>query len=416
MKNKKAHLKINIDQELDFSNRKKNFMPEILINKNNVNKNTNIFSPINIKKENSSVRGKSHRGTLNFNFTGSIVPIGSTGAITDSNLTPKNNSVKFSNLFKRPSSIMNKNGQTGYRSESYSNNTAKTNESEDDENIIKFNSLNKRETKKSFSEKEKEKEKDYDSIGTQNQTQIYASNFQLNNYDIKYLSSRNININAVNKNSSNKNNTLNPLSPINSLKIIEPMSARNINRESFSFNKPSSKPVNGIDLVNLLSSKHLPLSLSYLKQTYPNFEASRCSSKQANHIRAYAANTHQGLVRNYNEDRVAIMLNVMRPSTFTGEYWPKCYIFGIYDGHGGSGCAEYLRDHLHQFVIKDPSFPLNPIESITKGFENAERDFINNVATKKKGDVLDRSGSCAVVLFVIGKNIISLKNKLFFDR
>lgn len=30
-------------------------------------------------------------------------------------------------------------------------------------------------------------------------------------------------------------------------------------------------------------------------------------------ISTYAANTHQGLIRNYNEDRVSIILNITKP-------------------------------------------------------------------------------------------------------
>ncbi len=42
--------------------------------------------------------------------------------------------------------------------------------------------------------------------------------------------------------------------------------------------------------------------------------------------------------RNYNEDRVAIILNIMKPKSKEGkiDYWPKCSFFGIYDGHGGN--------------------------------------------------------------------------------
>lgn len=42
----------------------------------------------------------------------------------------------------------------------------------------------------------------------------------------------------------------------------------------------------------------------------------------------------------------------MKPKNKEGkvDYWPKCSFFGIYDGHGGSQCAEFLRDYLHQFV------------------------------------------------------------------
>jgi protein phosphatase 2C family protein 2/3 len=55
------------------------------------------------------------------------------------------------------------------------------------------------------------------------------------------------------------------------------------------------------------------------------------------------------LSRTYNEDRVAIILNIMKPKSKEAkvQYWPKCSFFGIYDGHGGSQCAEFLRDYLH---------------------------------------------------------------------
>ena len=54
-------------------------------------------------------------------------------------------------------------------------------------------------------------------------------------------------------------------------------------------------------------------------------------------------------MRNYNEDRVAIILNIMKPKSkqFHGSEWPKCSFFGIYDGHGGHVCADFLRDYLH---------------------------------------------------------------------
>lgn len=47
----------------------------------------------------------------------------------------------------------------------------------------------------------------------------------------------------------------------------------------------------------------------------PNIEISKISSKNVGSVFAYGANTHQGLVRNYNEDRVSIILNMMKPTT-----------------------------------------------------------------------------------------------------
>jgi hypothetical protein len=32
-------------------------------------------------------------------------------------------------------------------------------------------------------------------------------------------------------------------------------------------------------------------------------------------VAGYGANTNQGIIRNYNEDRVAIILNIMKPKS-----------------------------------------------------------------------------------------------------
>ena len=44
-----------------------------------------------------------------------------------------------------------------------------------------------------------------------------------------------------------------------------------------------------------------------------NFEKAKHSLKSNGVIRAYAASTNQGPVRDYNEDRVAIILNIAKP-------------------------------------------------------------------------------------------------------
>ena len=71
------------------------------------------------------------------------------------------------------------------------------------------------------------------------------------------------------------------------------------------------------------------------------------ASKKNGVVVTYAANTHQGMVRNYNEDRVSIILNIIKPKFKQIDYWPRCSFFAIYDGHGGAACADYLRDQLH---------------------------------------------------------------------
>lgn len=110
-------------------------------------------------------------------------------------------------------------------------------------------------------------------------------------------------------------------------------------------------------------------------------------------------------IRNYNEDRVSIILNMVKPPEKKHmESWPKCSFFGVYDGHGGSACAEYLRDHLHHFVIKDQMFPSNTKEAIKNGFYLAEKTFTE----KSEGEhsVIEKSGSCAISVLIIGRLLI----------
>lgn len=155
-----------------------------------------------------------------------------------------------------------------------------------------------------------------------------------------------------------------------------------------------------INFTALMNNKNIPLSTDYLQLEFIGYDNSKHSNKATGYIEAYAANTFQGIIRNYNEDRVSIILNIAKPSNYKGN-WPKCSFFGIYDGHGGSMCADFLRDHLHTYVIKDLNFPSNPKEAIKKGFDLAERDFINNYSMTKNQDLLDKSGSCAVVAIII---------------
>ena len=79
----------------------------------------------------------------------------------------------------------------------------------------------------------------------------------------------------------------------------------------------------------------------------PNHEPTKCSTRRNGILRAYAANTNQGIIRDYNEDRVSIILNIMKPQNKQCDNWPKCSFFGVFDGHGGASCADFLRDNLH---------------------------------------------------------------------
>lgn len=133
-------------------------------------------------------------------------------------------------------------------------------------------------------------------------------------------------------------------------------------------------------------------------------------------IQAYAANTNQGVFRNYNEDRVSIILNITMPAFKQIDNWPTCSFFAVYDGHGGASCADFLRDNLHQFIIKQESFPSDPASAIREGFQEAEEFFLEIVenaadeAMREAGEVnyegfVDNSGSCAIVILIVDEKV-----------
>ena len=128
-------------------------------------------------------------------------------------------------------------------------------------------------------------------------------------------------------------------------------------------------------------------------------DPTKCSMKENGIVKGYAACTHQGLVRNYNEDRVSIILNITQPPRNNGEVWPRCSFFGVFDGHGGSACADFLRDNLHQYIVRTRYFPFQPKEAIFEGFEIAEKEFLLRAESTNP---VDKSGSCAIILLIVG--------------
>ena len=201
------------------------------------------------------------------------------------------------------------------------------------------------------------------------------------------------------------NSFQNPLSDIysadQSFRIKVSQFTNILPRTNPSFKSYSRTRVDLSSQMDCNTAKHdpSPSLIAGSQMIIPNNIPVRCSMKRNGIIAGYAVNTNQGLVRTYNEDRVAIVLSIVQPVNAV-KPWPKCSFFGIYDGHGGSLCADYLRDNLHQFVIRDTEFPWNPKEALMNGFKKAEERFM--ALAIKEGKVIERSGSCAVVILIVG--------------
>ena len=213
------------------------------------------------------------------------------------------------------------------------------------------------------------------------------------NNESKTNNSQNENENDENENLNNNNNNADTNFSDNENYLLDE-------------NQEQEKPPNAIEISDLIGEK-CPIDLDILTINFNNYESSKTSSKPMGLIRAYGANTYQGLVRNYNEDRVSIIINMARPKNYTKDYWPKTSFFGIYDGHGGNQCSEFLRDSLHKLILNDQNYPENVELAIKNGFQNAEKTFLSNYAVSPNDstNIIDRSGSCAVVILFVDSKI-----------
>ena len=221
------------------------------------------------------------------------------------------------------------------------------------------------------------------------QSNKFQNNFQAEkNYAQKIFNdSEN---NNIPKNRSNSKNNIN----INTSTIIN----------QGNNNEEQNNLQNYITINDIIGEK-CELNLDVLGLQFENFDQCKTSKKTMGLIKSYGVNTYQGIVRNYNEDRVSIIINMNKPKNYIKK-WPKISFFGIYDGHGGEGCAEYLRDNLHKLICENDFFPDNIPEAIEYGIAKAEYDFLNNYAlSPNKEEILDKSGSCAIIILIVDSNI-----------
>ena len=154
-------------------------------------------------------------------------------------------------------------------------------------------------------------------------------------------------------------------------------------------------------LYNIGESKEpVQLSQEIFHNYYSHFKPSSYSSefefKKDDFIKAYAYNTSEGNIRDYNEDTITATKLKLNPKDRNS----YCYFFAVYDGHGGSGCSYYLKNHLHN-NLNDFS-----VRGIKNAINFTEKNFMEDKAVNTYGDLVDTSGSCACIVLLENKKCI----------
>ena len=253
-------------------------------------------------------------------------------------------------------------------------------------NIISSENLNSFHQKLSF---EKDSQEKKDNAFSQLKLKI------VEHYEIKSKENQTEKISTLkNQFEENKNIFINDFyseeSENNLPKIIEGKEAVSINEI---IGEESKQPV----VLEMLDDEGIPLS------------PGKISAKSFGVITSYAANTNQGIVRDYNEDRVSVIINMNKPKYYTStEPWPKISYFGVFDGHAGNKCAEFLRDNLLNYICNNNYFPNDVPNAIKYGFKKIDEDYLYNYAFINN-QLIDNSGSCGLILLIIN-NLIYIAN------
>ena len=121
-------------------------------------------------------------------------------------------------------------------------------------------------------------------------------------------------------------------------------------------NKNINRAPNIVTVNDIFSEENKrKINIDIMDVPFDNFYPGKVSVKSYGPIKAYAANTNQGISRDYNEDRVSIIININKNISVKckeKKEWPKVSYFSIFDGHGGNKCADFLKNELLSLLAK----------------------------------------------------------------
>ncbi len=146
------------------------------------------------------------------------------------------------------------------------------------------------------------------------------------------------------------------------------------------------------------------LSIELLAKDYDFYVRASASNKTMGTLKSYSYNTFHGLFKEVNEDKIIVVGQIKKPASSKMKAWPKISYFGIFDGHGGEGCSEFLKNNFLNYLTENKNFPFDIKTSLTESFEKAEEEFFK-LKCGEDLDHSDKSGSCALVILLFDNKI-----------
>ncbi|KAK3026564.1 hypothetical protein RJ639_041150 [Escallonia herrerae] len=76
--------------------------------------------------------------------------------------------------------------------------------------------------------------------------------------------------------------------------------------------------------------------------------------------------------------------------------------YGVFDGHGGKGAAQFVRDHLPRVIAEDADFPLELEKVVTRSFMETDAAFAKSCSLESALS----SGTTALTAMIFGRSLL----------
>ena len=197
-------------------------------------------------------------------------------------------------------------------------------------------------------------------------------------------------------NNNTTNNEVDTLSPvlenldINATALIDPQINSQINIEK-----------------NKLTASALSLSIlsDIPYQAYPEAKHSNVSSEN---FAGFGVNSYNGKVKKKNEDRIKVVAHQIVQSRKDPNKKFIVSYFSIFDGHSGKKCSDFLKKNFFEILMNSPFFPDEPLRAIKESFQKVESAFFKKAYDPINKILLDKSGSCALIMLIINNILYSI--------
>ena len=199
----------------------------------------------------------------------------------------------------------------------------------------------------------------------------------------------------------NINNNISTLkSSYNLTKKYQNMKQKNIDIENVKFssneneekNNTKNNEINNYTFTSFYYSNNEKLSYTSNKLNPPKI----FNSSFENNEFFCAYNSFMN-TRPYNEDK--ILINCKNNNKI------KIHLFAIFDGHGGDKCSKYLMNNFDEIFFSNQNLLNNISKSLKESYIFSENKFKELNKPKNLFIPIEKSGSCALTLLIIGKKI-----------